>query len=93
MLVTHGIGFLPQCDQIMSMSEGSITEMGMYDELIRSNGDFAEFIHVFSNTEENKEGDSSGEVPPPRPWAWVSEGGEGEGGGGIWEEGWVGECW
>ncbi len=57
MLVTHGIGFLPQCDLVVSLDEGSIMEMGPYDELMRNNGDFAEFIHVFSNTEENKEGD------------------------------------
>ena len=59
-LVTHGVGFLPQCDQVMSLDEGSITEMGTYDELMANNGDFAEFIRVFTNTEENKEGDPGG---------------------------------
>ena len=54
MLVTHGVGFLPQCDLVLSLDEGSITEMGTYEELISNNGDFAEFIHVFTNTEENK---------------------------------------
>ena len=38
------------------MDEGAIAEMGTYDELIDKNGDFAEFIRVFSNTEENQEG-------------------------------------
>ena len=59
MLVTHGVGFLPQCDLVLSLDEGSITEMGTYEELISNNGDFAEFIRVFTNTEENKtlEGD------------------------------------
>ena len=56
-LVTHGIGFLPQCDLVLSLDEGSIMEMGTYEELIRNEGDFAEFIRVFSNTEENKEED------------------------------------
>ncbi len=57
MLVTHGVGFLPQCDVVMSLEEGVVTEMGTYDQLIESNGDFAEFIRVFINTEKNVEGD------------------------------------
>jgi hypothetical protein len=44
----------------MVMKGGSITEMGTYDELMTNKGDFAEFIHVFSSKEENKEEDNSG---------------------------------
>ena len=32
-LVTHGIGFLPQCDVIVVMADGQITEVGTYTEL------------------------------------------------------------
>lgn len=56
-LVTHGIGFLPQCDQIIVMDGGRITEAGAYAELIDADGDFAEFIRTFTATDENEEGD------------------------------------
>ena len=56
-LVTHGIGFLPQCDSITSMDEGQVVEEGTYDELMTNNGAFAEFIRVYTNTEENEEND------------------------------------
>ena len=51
--MTHGIGFLPQCGRVTSMDEGQIVEEGTYDELMENNGSFAEFIHVYTNTEEN----------------------------------------
>ena len=56
-LVTHGIGFLPQCDQIIVMDGGRITEAGPYAQLIDADGDFAEFIRTFTAVEENQEGD------------------------------------
>ena len=59
-LVTHGIGFLPQCDQIIVMEGGRITEAGPYAELIDAGGDFAEFIRTFTAMEENQEGDPCG---------------------------------
>ena len=67
-LVTHGVGFLPQCDQVMSLDEGSVTEMGTYDELMANNGDFAEFIHVFTNTEENKDDSDMGTLREHNVW-------------------------
>ena len=33
-LVTHGIAFLPQCDNIIVMKDGEISEMGTYQELL-----------------------------------------------------------
>ena len=56
-LVTHGIGFLPQCDHVVVMVDGKITEVGSYTELIDNNGAFAEFLRTYSNVEENEEGD------------------------------------
>ena len=44
MLVTHGIGFLSQCDRVASLKEGRIAEVGSYAELIDQDGPFAEFI-------------------------------------------------
>ena len=51
----HGIGFLPQCDQIIVMDGGKTTEAGAYSELIDADADFAEFIRTFSAMEENEE--------------------------------------
>lgn len=61
-LVTHGMGFLPQCDIVMCLNEGNITEMGSYEELMMNNGDFAEFISVFTNTEGDQDGDPGTKV-------------------------------
>ena len=57
LLVTHGIGFLPQCDVIVVMSDGDITEVGTYTELIDNDGAFAQFLHTYQNVEDNEEGD------------------------------------
>lgn len=59
MFVTHGIGFLPQCDTIVSLSQGMITEVGSYDKLMENNGTFAEFINAYTNSEESMKDDSS----------------------------------
>lgn len=42
--MTHGISFLPQVDMIMVMKDGVITETGTYHELLKQNGEFAEFL-------------------------------------------------
>ena len=65
MLVTHGVGFLPQCNLVLSLREGSVTEMGTYGQLMDNNGDFAEFIRVYSKTEaeESNEDSDSGMLP------------------------------
>lgn len=43
-LVTHGITFLPQVDNIFVLKDGQITESGNYDELLGRKGAFAEFL-------------------------------------------------
>ncbi|XP_026172192.1 canalicular multispecific organic anion transporter 2 isoform X2 [Mastacembelus armatus] len=47
-LVTHGISFLPQVDNIMVMVEGQVSEMGSYQELLKQNGAFAEFLRNYA---------------------------------------------
>ena len=54
--MTHGIGFLPQCDVIVVMSDGQITEVGSYTELIDNDGAFAQFLRSHKNMD-NKEED------------------------------------
>ena len=46
-LVTHGMGFLSQCDKIIVMSNGRIIEVGSYRQLIEQNGAFAEFLQNY----------------------------------------------
>ncbi|XP_069503213.1 multidrug resistance-associated protein 1-like isoform X2 [Ambystoma mexicanum] len=52
-LVTHGVSFLPQMDTIIVMSDGKISEMGSYTELILQNGTFAEFLQTYACGEHN----------------------------------------
>ena len=59
-LVTHGIGFLPQCDVIVVMADGQITEVGSYTELIENNGDFAKFLQTYKGVEEKEEEEDPG---------------------------------
>ena len=55
-LVTHGLAFLPQCDLIVVLNSGQISEVGTYTELIEKNGAFFDFIRTYAAPEEN-EGD------------------------------------
>ncbi|XP_061394492.1 multidrug resistance-associated protein 1 isoform X15 [Musca vetustissima] len=43
-LVTHGITFLPQTDNIYVMKMGEISESGTYQELLIKKGDFSDFL-------------------------------------------------
>ncbi|XP_018907576.2 multidrug resistance-associated protein 1 isoform X5 [Bemisia tabaci] len=43
-LVTHGLTYLPDMDQIFVMKEGEISENGSYKELLQKKGAFAEFL-------------------------------------------------
>uniref|UniRef100_A0A3Q3WCA4 Uncharacterized protein n=1 Tax=Mola mola TaxID=94237 RepID=A0A3Q3WCA4_MOLML len=47
-LVTHGISFLPQVDNIMVLVDGRVSEMGSYQELLNQNGAFAEFLRNYA---------------------------------------------
>ena len=53
-LVTHGISYLPQMDQIVVLKDGKISESGTYQQLISSRGAFADFlIEQLQKEEEN----------------------------------------
>ncbi|XP_024120755.1 canalicular multispecific organic anion transporter 2 isoform X3 [Oryzias melastigma] len=47
-LVTHGISFLPQVDNILVLGEGRVSEMGSHQELLKQNGAFAEFLRNYA---------------------------------------------
>ncbi|KAM9392165.1 multidrug resistance-associated protein 1 isoform 2-T2 [Pholidichthys leucotaenia] len=50
-LVTHGLSYLPQVNLILVMVEGEITEVGSYQELMATEGAFAEFLRTYASTE------------------------------------------
>uniref|UniRef100_A0A8C5R5H5 Multidrug resistance-associated protein 1 n=1 Tax=Leptobrachium leishanense TaxID=445787 RepID=A0A8C5R5H5_9ANUR len=60
-LVTHGVSYLPQMDTIIVMIDGKITEAGSYQELLKQDGAFAEFLRTYANADQNKDQ----EVPSP----------------------------
>ncbi|KAG1691092.1 Multidrug resistance-associated protein 1 [Nymphon striatum] len=59
-MVTHGLSYLPQCDNVIVMEDGRISEAGSYNDLVSKNGAFAEFLiqymnEIGENTEMSKE--------------------------------------
>ncbi|KFP80701.1 Canalicular multispecific organic anion transporter 2, partial [Apaloderma vittatum] len=47
-LVTHSISFLPQVDHIVVLVDGKISEMGSYQDLLKQNKAFAEFLRNYA---------------------------------------------
>lgn len=43
-LVTHGITYLPEADNIIVLKDGEVTERGTYRQLLEKKGAFAEFL-------------------------------------------------
>ena len=54
-LVTHGVHWLPNVDQIVVMINGEITEVGSYDELMTHNGAFAQFLKTYLSQADSEE--------------------------------------
>uniref|UniRef100_A0A8C9L6Y2 Multidrug resistance-associated protein 1 n=1 Tax=Pavo cristatus TaxID=9049 RepID=A0A8C9L6Y2_PAVCR len=66
-LVTHAVNYLPQMDTILVMTDGEISEMGSYQELLKQDGAFAEFLRTYANAEQSREssGNPSGKEGKP----------------------------
>uniref|UniRef100_A0A8D2LCX5 ATP binding cassette subfamily C member 3 n=1 Tax=Varanus komodoensis TaxID=61221 RepID=A0A8D2LCX5_VARKO len=60
-LVTHSIQFLPQVDHILVLVDGKISEMGSYQELLKQNQSFAEFLHNYAPDEDIEEDEPTSE--------------------------------
>jgi len=58
--VTHGLAYLPQCDVIVTIENGRISEIGAYAELIDNNGAFSEFVRTYASMEESDEEGEAG---------------------------------
>ncbi|NXH09840.1 MRP3 protein, partial [Bucco capensis] len=54
-LVTHSISFLPQVDHIVVLVDGKISEMGSYQDLLKQNKAFAEFLRNYALDEDIEE--------------------------------------
>ena len=46
-LVTNAITFLPKTDKIIVLKNGTVSEMGKYEELLERRGAFSEFIQQY----------------------------------------------
>eukprot|EP00095_Tigriopus_kingsejongensis_P008535 snap_masked-scaffold81_size397536-processed-gene-2.2 protein:Tk08535 transcript:snap_masked-scaffold81_size397536-processed-gene-2.2-mRNA-1 annotation:"hypothetical protein OsJ_06301" len=54
-LVTHNLTFLPETDLILVMKNGSVSEMGTFNELMLSDGEFSTFFMEYANLSPNPE--------------------------------------
>lgn len=63
--VTHGIGYLPQCDLVIVLEGGTIREMGSYAQLLRNHGAFSQLMQTYQLGKIPEEGTVM--VCPSRP--------------------------
>uniref|UniRef100_A0A8D2LB62 ATP binding cassette subfamily C member 3 n=1 Tax=Varanus komodoensis TaxID=61221 RepID=A0A8D2LB62_VARKO len=68
-LVTHSIQFLPQVDHILVLVDGKISEMGSYQELLKQNQSFAEFLHNYAPDEDIEEDEPTSEESHLPHWS------------------------
>ncbi|XP_071151901.1 multidrug resistance-associated protein 1-like isoform X2 [Mytilus edulis] len=64
-LVTHGIHWLPMVDTVVVMSDGVISEMGSYEELMSHEGPFAQFLKAYLTHKAETEDDEEEEEEDP----------------------------
>ncbi|XP_043945091.1 multidrug resistance-associated protein 1-like [Protopterus annectens] len=50
-LVTHSVKFLPFADMVIVMSDGEISDIGTYQDLLKKTGIFADLLHAFTEEE------------------------------------------
>lgn len=55
--MTNSLSFLPDCDRIFMIDNGTICESGTYKELLKKKGVFSQFIGTNSNEFQKKEND------------------------------------
>ncbi|KAJ6656004.1 hypothetical protein lerEdw1_004589 [Lerista edwardsae] len=66
-LVTHGVSYLPFMDTIIVMVDGKISETGSYQELLRQEGAFAEFLRTYASAEREAPSSPRAEAHSPAP--------------------------
>ncbi|XP_038678143.1 canalicular multispecific organic anion transporter 1 [Scyliorhinus canicula] len=58
-LVTHGVTFLPQTDEIVVLVDGEVSEIGSYQTLKANRGAFAEFLNTYGEGDRSEEGEAT----------------------------------
>ncbi|KAK7471486.1 hypothetical protein BaRGS_00035880, partial [Batillaria attramentaria] len=61
-LVTHGVYWLPMVDEILVMTDGTISERGSYEELVSHDGPFAQFLKTYLTEVENSGDEDDSEL-------------------------------
>lgn len=61
--MTHGVSYLPLMDTIVVLSEGKISEMGSYQELLKQDRAFAEFLRTYAGADHNMAGEGKERAP------------------------------
>ncbi|XP_043568891.1 canalicular multispecific organic anion transporter 1 isoform X1 [Chiloscyllium plagiosum] len=56
-LVTHGVTFLPQTDEIVVLVNGEVSEVGSYKTLRANMGAFADFLNTYGEGSHSEEGE------------------------------------
>lgn len=51
--VTNSLSFLPQCDKVAMIQNGSIVQIGTYEELLNEQGKFKDFIKLYLKDKES----------------------------------------
>uniref|UniRef100_A0A3P8S8P2 Multidrug resistance-associated protein 1 n=1 Tax=Amphiprion percula TaxID=161767 RepID=A0A3P8S8P2_AMPPE len=69
-LVTHGLSYLHQAHLILVMLDGEITEVGSYQQLMATDGAFAEFQRTYATVDQTEDDES-----PPNSGAKGKENG------------------
>ncbi|KAJ3026911.1 UNVERIFIED_CONTAM: hypothetical protein HDU68_004835 [Siphonaria sp. JEL0065] len=57
LLVTHQLHFVPQCDLVVTMKDGKISEFGTYKDLMERKGDFHDLMSSYGGIPTNSEMD------------------------------------
>ena len=57
--MTHSITYLPKVDLVITMQNGEVSEVGTYDQLIKNDGAFAEFIRTYLTEKRNDSDDDA----------------------------------
>ncbi|KAJ3207721.1 Multidrug resistance-associated protein 1, partial [Entophlyctis luteolus] len=63
LLVTHQLHFVPQCDIVIVMKAGKISEYGSYAELMAANGEFASLMQSYGGVPTNSPEEDTAELP------------------------------
>ena len=79
MLVTHGVGWLPEVDVVVMMAEGRVEEVGSYRELMERNGPFAHYLNRCLTQADEQQG-GEGQADQEGNTGILGMVGEGEGG-------------